>query len=84
MLVPLLAFMLAVADSAPRASAPDTLAPDTLSHARPRAVVQLEEGPRMMSRVVGLPPSEVKIGMKVQAKVVKENGESIVVFEKVG
>lgn len=44
-------------------------------------LVDLEEGPRMMSRVVGLPPTEVRIGMKVKAKVVKEKDESIVVFE---
>jgi len=46
-------------------------------------LIDLEEGPRMMSRVVGLPPSEVKIGMKVQARVIKENDEAIVVFEQV-
>lgn len=46
-------------------------------------LVDLEEGPRMMSRVIGLPPTEVKIGMKVKAKVVKEKDESIVVFEVV-
>lgn len=44
-------------------------------------LVDLEEGPRMMSRVIGLPPTEVKIGMKVKAKVVKEKDESMVVFE---
>lgn len=45
-------------------------------------LVDLEEGPRMMSRVVGLPASEVRIGMKVQAKVIKENEEAMIVFEQ--
>jgi uncharacterized OB-fold protein len=31
------------------------------------ALIQLEEGPRMISNVVGIPPSEVKVGDKVQA-----------------
>jgi uncharacterized protein len=44
-------------------------------------LVDLEEGPRMMSRVVGVAPTEVRIGMRVQAKVIKQDGESIVVFE---
>jgi uncharacterized OB-fold protein len=44
-------------------------------------LVDLEEGPRMMSRIVGVPPTEVRIGMKVQAKVIKQGSESIVVFE---
>ena len=30
------------------------------------AVVELEEGPRMITNVVGCNPAEVKIGMKVQ------------------
>jgi uncharacterized OB-fold protein len=29
------------------------------------AIVQLREGPRLISNIVGLPPEEVKIGMKV-------------------
>lgn len=32
-------------------------------------LVDLAEGPRMMSRVANLPPAEVKIGMAVQARV---------------
>jgi uncharacterized protein len=30
------------------------------------SLVQLEEGPRMFSNVVGVPPSEVKVGAKVE------------------
>ena len=30
------------------------------------AVVQLEEGPRLISNIIGLPPEEVRIGMKVK------------------
>lgn len=31
------------------------------------ALIQLQEGPRMLARVVGIDPAEVKIGMAVQA-----------------
>jgi uncharacterized OB-fold protein len=44
------------------------------------ALIDLEEGPRMMSRVEGLPPEDVKIGMRVKAKIIKENGQPLVVF----
>jgi uncharacterized OB-fold protein len=29
------------------------------------SLIQLEEGPRMISNVIGVPPSEVKVGDKV-------------------
>lgn len=45
------------------------------------ALIDLDEGPRMMSRVEGLPPDQVKIGMSVKAKIIVEGGESLVVFE---
>lgn len=45
------------------------------------ALIDLAEGPRMMSRVVGLAPEEVKIGMAVRAKIIRENEQSLVVFE---
>jgi uncharacterized protein len=35
----------------------------------------------MMSRVEGLPPEQVKIGMPVKAKLVTEGDTTIVVFE---
>ena len=43
-------------------------------------LVDLIEGPRMMSRVDGIPPEEVKIGMAVQARVITEGGQPMVVF----
>ncbi len=44
------------------------------------ALIDLEEGARMMSRVEGIAPEEVKIGMKVQARIVEEEGTPLVVF----
>ncbi|SRR5690606_16122037 len=43
-------------------------------------LVDLAEGPRLMSRVDGVPPDQVRIGMAVQARIVRENGQAIVVF----
>lgn len=44
-------------------------------------LVDLEEGPRMMSRVDGIAPENVRIGMAVRAKIIRENDTPIVVFE---
>jgi uncharacterized protein len=44
------------------------------------ALIDLAEGPRMMSRVEGVAPEEVKIGMKVRARIVAAE-EPFVVFE---
>lgn len=44
-------------------------------------LVDLDEGPRMMSRVDGIANEAVKIGMKVRAKVIRENDKPLVVFE---
>ncbi len=33
------------------------------------AIVQLAEGPRMMTRVLGIDPADVRIGMKVTARI---------------
>jgi uncharacterized OB-fold protein len=44
-------------------------------------LIDLAEGPRMMSRVVGIEPTEVRIGMKVKAKVGKIGDQDAVVFE---
>ena len=46
-------------------------------------VVDLAEGPRMMSRVDGIAPEDVKIGMAVQARVITEDGQAMVVFHPV-
>jgi uncharacterized OB-fold protein len=44
------------------------------------SIIELDEGVRMMSRVDGTPPAEVKIGMRVRAKVIDNNGAGLVVF----
>jgi uncharacterized protein len=45
------------------------------------ALIDLAEGPRMMSRVQGIAPEAVRIGMRVRAKIVTENEKPLVVFE---
>jgi len=45
------------------------------------ALIDLAEGPRMMARVEGIAPEDVKIGMPVQAKVIREGEQALVVFE---
>jgi uncharacterized protein len=44
------------------------------------SLIELEEGPRMMSRVQDVPPTEVKIGMKVKARIIDEKNTPLVVF----
>jgi uncharacterized OB-fold protein len=43
-------------------------------------LVDLAEGARMMSRVEGMPPAAVQIGMAVQAVIADGNGGPLVVF----
>lgn len=45
------------------------------------ALIDLAEGPRMMSRVEGIAPEAVRIGMKVKARIVREGDEPVVVFD---
>lgn len=45
------------------------------------ALVDLDEGPRMMSRVTGVAPEEVRIGMRVRARVGEIGGLPAVLFE---
>lgn len=45
------------------------------------ALIDLAEGPRMMSRVQNILPDQVKIGMSVRALVIREDGRPVVVFE---
>ncbi len=45
------------------------------------ALIELAEGPRMMSRVIGVAPEEVKIGMAVAARIIVEEDQPLVVFE---
>jgi uncharacterized OB-fold protein len=47
-------------------------------------LVDLEEGVRMMSRVEGVAPEAVKVGMPVQARIVTEGEKPMVVFDPVG
>ncbi|KQZ29937.1 Zn-ribbon domain-containing OB-fold protein [Caulobacter sp. Root1472] len=47
------------------------------------ALIDLAEGPRMMSRVEGVEPAAVAIGMAVQARIVDQDGEPVVVFDTV-
>lgn len=47
-------------------------------------LVDLAEGPRMMSRVDEVEPEAIRIGMKVKAKVVSEDGKPLVVFTPAG
>ena len=59
----------------------------TVIHQRPPApnynvaLIDLDEGPRMMSRVEGVAPEAVRIGMRVKARVVESEGAPIVIFE---
>jgi len=48
------------------------------------SLVDLDEGPRLMSRVDNLKPDEVKIGQRVSARVVVADGKGVVVFDAVG
>jgi len=45
------------------------------------ALIDLAEGARMMSRVEGVPPEDVRIGMPVRAKIVHEGERPLLVFE---
>lgn len=47
------------------------------------ALIELAEGARMMSRVEGIPPELVTIGMEVQAHIVSASNEPLVVFRPV-
>ncbi|MBR8651887.1 OB-fold domain-containing protein [Achromobacter sp. Marseille-Q0513] len=44
------------------------------------ALVDLKEGVRLMSRVEGVPPEAVRIGMSVRARIASENGQGLLVF----
>ena len=47
------------------------------------ALVELAEGPRMMSRVEGVAPQDVRIGMAVKARIDTVDGKPLVVFDVV-
>ena len=44
------------------------------------ALIDLHEGVRLMSRVDGVAPDAVRIGMAVRAQVTQQNGHGLVVF----
>lgn len=44
------------------------------------ALIDLDEGGRLMSRVEGIPPQDVAIGMRVHARIVSDEGEPLLVF----
>lgn len=46
-------------------------------------LVDLEEGPRVLARLEGVPPREVPIGATVRARIVSEKGAPLLVFEPV-
>jgi uncharacterized protein len=45
------------------------------------ALVDLAEGPRIMTTVEGMPPEGVRIGMHVTGRVVHRDGQHMIVFE---
>lgn len=46
-------------------------------------LVDLDEGPRLMSRVEGVDPTEVRIGMRVRARIANEGEASLILFDKI-
>lgn len=45
------------------------------------ALIDLAEGVRMMSRVEGVTPTDVAIGMAVTARLTEQEGQTVVVFD---
>ena len=45
------------------------------------ALIDLAEGARLMSRVEGLPPDQVRIGMLVKARIAKTDAGPLLVFD---
>ena len=44
-------------------------------------IIELDEGPKMMSTVVGIEPDKVEVGDKVKARIVELKGESNIIFD---
>jgi uncharacterized OB-fold protein len=70
------------------ASGAGTVYSTTVVHERPEqggnrniALVDLAEGARMMSRVEGVAPEAVRIGMRVKARIAAAEGGPLVVFD---
>ncbi len=47
-------------------------------------LVELEEGPRLMSRVEGVAPTDVRIGMRVKARIAGGEEGRFIVFDATG
>ena len=68
------------------ASGRGTVYSTSIVHPRPPeapynvALVELEEGPRLMSRVDGIVPEDVAIGMKVVARIDRDGVEPLLLF----
>jgi hypothetical protein len=69
------------------ASGSGTVYSVTIVHPKPPApdynvvLVDLAEGPRLMSRVDGVDPKSVRIGMAVKGRVIRGNDAPLLVFE---
>ncbi len=48
------------------------------------SIIDLAEGARMLSRVEGVNPADVRIGMAVKAVIIEANGAPLVVFRPIG
>ena len=48
------------------------------------SLIDLDEGPRLMSRVANRAPDQVRIGQRVRARVSLEQGQSLLVFDVEG
>jgi hypothetical protein len=46
------------------------------------ALVDLDEGPRMMTNVIGCEPTDVHVGMRVRARFVPREDQTLVMFER--
>lgn len=71
------------------ASGAGTVYATTVMHPKPPekdynvALIELAEGPRMMSRVEGLDPMQVTIGMAVCARIAQQDDGPVVLFDVV-
>ncbi len=43
-------------------------------------LVELDEGPRLISRIDGVAPADIKIGMRVRARILQESEGPLLVF----
>jgi uncharacterized OB-fold protein len=48
------------------------------------SLIDLDEGPRLMSRVANLAPDQVRIGQRVRARVMQAQGHGLLVFDVQG